>query len=142
MTTIDFYSNVSDKLALAVRLSQKALSRHHNVTLLAGQAETAQTLSKLLWEASPTAFLPNVAAGAPHASRTPIVIHCEANNYVQDDIVINLDPVQPAGFSRFKRLIEIVANDEADKAKARERYAFYRERGYEIKHVDMLKESL
>ena len=39
-------------------------------------------------------------------------------------------------FSRFRRLIEIVGADEVDKAQARIRYKFYRDRGYEIKSYD------
>ena len=35
-----------------------------------------------------------------------------------------------------RRLIEIVGLDEADRSAARERYRFYRDRGYEIKLLD------
>ena len=33
--------------------------------------------------------------------------------------------------------LEIVAADEADKERARERYAFYKKRGYEINMIDV-----
>jgi DNA polymerase-3 subunit chi len=49
---------------------------------------------------------------------------------------------QPVFFSRFRRLIEIVGLDEADKAKARIRYKFYRDRGYEIKNYDAAGKGL
>ncbi|RDJ93817.1 DNA polymerase III subunit chi, partial [Lacticaseibacillus rhamnosus] len=36
-------------------------------------------------------------------------------------------------FSRFQRLVEIVGTDASDRQAARERYRFYRDRGYEIR---------
>jgi DNA polymerase IIIc chi subunit len=38
------------------------------------------------------------------------------------------------------RLIEIVSDDGEDKKKARDRLKFYRDRGYEIKLIDVTKE--
>jgi len=140
MTTVDFYVNASDKLALAVRLSQKALHQQRQVTMLVGNAQ-AEALSNMLWAASPTSFLANEIAAEKPLTNTPIVIQSTAGDYQQDDVLINLETAQPAGFSRFKRLIELVSADEVDKAEARKRFKFYKDRGYTIKHIDMLKES-
>jgi DNA polymerase-3 subunit chi len=41
-------------------------------------------------------------------------------------------PALPPYFSRYARLIELVSTAEADRHAARERWRFYRERGYEI----------
>jgi DNA polymerase-3 subunit chi len=62
--------------------------------------------------------------------------------FVHDDILLNLRQDQPAFFSRFQRLIEIVGMDDADKAAARVRYKFYRDRGYEIRQHDMSGKQL
>jgi DNA polymerase-3 subunit chi len=58
----------------------------------------------------------------------------------QDDILINLSQKQLTVFSRFQQLIELVGADEEEKAMARRRYKFYRDRGYEVKHYN--QESL
>jgi len=52
------------------------------------------------------------------------------------DVLINLQKDYPPFFSRFTRLIEIVGQDEEDKAHARLRYKFYRDRGYEMRSFD------
>jgi len=54
-----------------------------------------------------------------------------------DDILLNLHTEQPPFFSRFHRLIEIVSAEENDRAAARERFRFYRDRGYEIHSHDI-----
>jgi len=56
---------------------------------------------------------------------------------LHDDILINLRVQHPPFFSRFRRLIELVGQDESDKVEARTRYRFYRDRGYEIKSFDV-----
>ena len=50
-----------------------------------------------------------------------------------DDVLLNLDAERPPHFSRYRRLIEIVARDDADKQQARTRFKFYRDRGYDIR---------
>jgi DNA polymerase-3 subunit chi len=48
-------------------------------------------------------------------------------------VLINLQPLPPPFFSRFERLAEIVGLDDADVAAGRNRYRYYRERGYELR---------
>jgi len=61
---------------------------------------------------------------------------------IHDDVLVNLQAQHPPFFSRFRRLIEIVGVDEEDKAAARIRYRFYRDRGYEIKSFDVMGNAL
>ena len=48
-------------------------------------------------------------------------------------VLVNLTGAPPPFFSRFERLAEIVATDESAVAAGRERYRYYRERGYELR---------
>ena len=48
------------------------------------------------------------------------------------DVLINLTPAVPLFFSRFARVAEIVGQDEDSKLSARERFRFYRDRGYAL----------
>jgi DNA polymerase-3 subunit chi len=57
--------------------------------------------------------------------------------YPHHDVLLNLSSEWPPFFSTFERLLEIVAADEEDKAAARKRYSFYRERGYDINVNDI-----
>jgi len=46
--------------------------------------------------------------------------------------MINLGLEVPPFFSRFERVLEMVDGDAVQRAKSRERYKFYRDRGYEL----------
>lgn len=56
--------------------------------------------------------------------------------------MLNLHTESPASFSRFERLIELVGAADDDRRLARDRYRFYRDRGYEIRHHDLAKAAL
>ena len=56
-------------------------------------------------------------------------------------MLVNLHAVPPPFFSRFERLAEIVGLDEADIAAGRERWKFYKARGYEIRSFNLSARS-
>ncbi|MCH9849659.1 MAG: DNA polymerase III subunit chi [Betaproteobacteria bacterium] len=136
MTRVIFYSNVRDKQAALMILVRKALAKRHLVTLFAESEQAAQAYSDVLWQQDSTSFLPNVLASHALANETPVVIDWQDEQLCQDDILVNLTQRQLTVFSRFKQLVELVGVYEHDKALARERFKFYRDRGYEIKHFD------
>lgn len=136
MTRIDFYFNVANKQQLLAELVQGALNKRRQVTVLAGSAEKATEISVKLWQQPATSFIPNVLVADALAAQTPVVIHWQPNNVLQDDMLINLTQTEPSYFSRFTQLVELVGEDEQDKLAARERYKFYRDRGYEIKNIN------
>lgn len=133
MTQIDFYTHVGNKLSVACRLAAKAYAQGLRVAVLCPDASTAQNFDRMLWAASPLAFVPHCHAGHPLAARTPIVVDHEGVAPSHDEVLLNLREEWPPAFSRFQRLIEIVSQDDADRASARARFKFYRDRGYEIR---------
>jgi DNA polymerase-3 subunit chi len=142
MTSIGFYFNVVDKPALVNQLVQKALRQHRQVTLFTSDEASANQISESLWHFDSTAFNANVLAHHALASATPVLVEWQAQRIVQDDLLINLQAKQLTIFSRFKHMVELVGIEELDKTEARQRFAFYRDRGYTIKSVDMLKKSI
>lgn len=140
MTRVIFYSNLTDKQVALSVLVQKALVKGHSVTVLAESEQVASVFSESLWRSNPTSFFPNVLASHALAKETPVVMDWQEKQLCQDDILINLTQKQLTTFSRFRQLIELVSTEEQDKELARQRYIFYRDRGYEIRHFD--KESL
>jgi DNA polymerase III subunit chi len=136
MTRVIFYSNIVDKQAASMILVRKALAKRHLVTLFTESERAAQVYSDVLWQQDSTSFLPNVLASHDLANETPVVLDWHDEQLCQDDILVNLTQRQLTVFSRFKQLVELVGVDEQDKALARERFKFYRDRGYEIKHFD------
>ena len=80
--------------------------------------------------------MPSNLASESKAQFSPIVIHKNGDNLLQDDVLINLQSEQPSFFGRFRYLAELVGSEEEDKVAARARFRFYKDRGYEIKSTD------
>ncbi|MBI4193798.1 MAG: DNA polymerase III subunit chi [Betaproteobacteria bacterium] len=139
MTQIDFYTRVDDKLRTACRLAAKAFSHGMRVMVRCPDAEAAARFDRLLWTAPAIGFVPHCPARDPLAPVTPIVIDSDGAEPLHDELLLNLGPEWPPHFSRFRRLIEIVGLDDEDCRVARERFRFYRDRGYEIRTHDLSK---
>jgi DNA polymerase-3 subunit chi len=137
MTRIDFYTRVDDRERFACKLCAKAFAQGRRVAVFTADAEGAERFDRLLWTASPASFIPHVRADSPLAPVTPILIHHIPAGFLFDDILLNLSDERPAFFTRFQRLIEIVSLNEEDAARARERFRFYRDRGYPLATHDM-----
>lgn len=137
MTRVEFYFNVDDKIAKAVDLCEKSLAKNHQITVFSPQKTVNVDLQSQLWTKSDTSFLPNHEAAHAHLAHTPIQLHDTADSLLQDDVLINFDENVPMFFGRFRTLIELVGQAEADKVAARVRFAFYRDRGYEIKATNL-----
>jgi DNA polymerase-3 subunit chi len=140
MTRIDFHSNVTDSIAYACRLARKARAGGFRVVMMAADPAQQAQLDDALWRVSDADFLPHVAIGDPLANRTPIVLTCaDTEETPHHEVLVNLSPRMPAHFARFARLIEIIARDDADKLAGRERFAFYKQRGYPLTHFEAEK---
>ena len=135
MTTIDFYTHVADRLAFAARLVAKAVAAHGSTRILTPDPATTDALDRLLWTAPATGFLPHCRIDSPVAGQTPVWIDHRLEHSGPAAVLVNLHAEPPPFFSRFERLAEIVGVDDA--AAGRERYRFYRERGYVLRAHDM-----
>lgn len=133
MTSIDFYTHVSDRLEVAARLVAKAFQQHGNVRVLTPDATATDALDRALWLRPPTGFLPHCRPSSALAAETPIWIDHVAEHAGPAVVLINLQSAPPPFFARFARLAEIVGIDETDAAAGRERYRYYRERGYDLR---------
>ena len=137
MTQIDFYTNVEDKLGTACRVAAKAYGLGHRMLVCCPDAETATRFDRMLWTAPPTAFIPHCSSSDPLAGETPIIIDHLGGEPIGDQVLVNLRHEWPPFFGRFERLVEIVSMDDEDRQRGRERFKFYRDRGYEIRIHDM-----
>lgn len=133
MTRIDFYHYADDKLRFACRLAAKAYDQATRLVVYAPDARVLGEFDKALWTFQSTRFVPHAMAGTAIAAETPVILASSGENLPHHDVLLNLADEWPPFFASFERLLEIVAADDGDKAKARERYAFYRKRGYDIK---------
>jgi len=136
VTKVDFYTGSEDKLRTACQLSQKAMQNGLRVLLHVPDEATADKLDKLLWHFPATAFMPHCRVHEAEAATMPVVIgHDET--FPHSELLISLHNVCLPFFSRFERAIEIVGTDDEDAKLGRERYVFYKDRGYELRHFDL-----
>ncbi len=139
MTQIDFYTHVSDKLHTVCQLVAKAYERKLKVLVFTPDTNISGKLDNMLWTTSAIGFLPHAIAGTEIATETPIIIDHRGEDLTHDQVLVNLRSEWPPFFSRFQRLIEVVSLNEGDRLAARERYSFYRDRGYAIKSHNLSK---
>ena len=137
MTQIDFYFHVEDKLQTACKLSAKAVAGGLRVFAVCPDEETRYKLDRMLWTTPAISFVPHCGPEHTLAAVTPVIVDHSATNLVHDQVLLNLKLELPEFFSRFQRLIEVVSIDEDDRRAARERYKFYRDRGYDIRTHDL-----
>lgn len=137
MTKVDFYTGSKDRLRTACQLSHKAMQSGVRVALSAPDAVTLDALDKLLWHYPATAFIPHCRSDAAKVEQYPVVLDSGDGRFPHHDLLISLHDECVSFFSRFERVIEIVANDAEDSRLGRERYKFYKDRGYELRHIDL-----
>jgi DNA polymerase-3 subunit chi len=136
MTKIRFYTDVADQVALMHHLVGQALSRQRQVTIYVPDRELALQLSERLWQQAGDSFFPNALADAAHATLTPVQLAWQPDHIRQDDLLFNCQATLPKFFSRFRHVFELIGTNETEKAAGRQRWAFYRDRGYEIQHMN------
>lgn len=136
MTRVEFYFNVADKFVKTAELCEKALVKGRQLTVYTQNEAMSEDVQKSLWHHSPSSFLANSKVDEVNSQFSPIIIDSQGENLLQDDVLINLQTAPPLFFSRFRYLVELVGNEEADKALARARFRFYKDRGYDIKSTD------
>lgn len=136
MTRVDFYILDSDseqqRDLYACRLIEKAWRLGHRVHVLAPSMENSRALDDLLWSFRPDAFIPH--AVLPAGKSTPVHIGHDCAAAIHHGLLINLQPTLPEHFGRFERLAEIVTQAPDALAGSREKFRFYRDRGYDINH--------
>ncbi len=132
MTQIDCYHDQPDRLTQAVRLATLAWQRRKPITFFIPDPARAEAFDKALWSSDPLSFIPHCHSNSAEADRTLIIITDNLDAVSQDELLVNLGDDVPPGFARYQRLFEIVSRHDTDKATARERMAFYKDRGYPI----------
>ena len=137
MTNITFFHGASDRLQAAVEWLARAGYESRSVVVYVPSESDSQRLDRLLWTVPATGFVAHCTADDRLAGETPIILASSLEESVQDDCLLNLSDEIPPGFSRFQQLVEIVSVDDRDRLPGRERFRFYRERGYPLRNDDI-----
>ena len=140
MTRIDFYiienGSAEATESFICRLTEKAWSQNNAVYMHTMDESHSNKYDELLWTFNETSFVPHqldAAELAENAENAVLIGHQSTADITHHhDVLINLHHEAPSFFSQFERVAEIITNDETNKIKGRERYQFYRDRGYAL----------
>jgi DNA polymerase-3 subunit chi len=138
VTRVDFYILPDDsdraRLLLACRIAEKAMLRNQRV-FIHSAPESARELDELLWTFSQGSFVPHRIVSGAEADDAPepvLIGTGECPSRAHWEVLINLADQVPEFFSRYERVVEPVDGNAARRQQSRERYKFYRDRGYPL----------
>lgn len=137
MTNISFLHGAHDRLQAVAAWLTKLGAEAGPVLVYVPDVERSKRLDALLWTHPATGFTPHCRTDDKLAAETPILLASGLDNPPHDGCLLNLSDEIPPGFSRFRQLIEIVSAEDRDKLPGRERFRFYRERGYPLDARDI-----
>lgn len=137
MTRIDFYvipeAEDTGPVLLTCKLCEKAGADRTPVFIHAPDAGLRNDLDSSLWTFKPGSFIAHQIAGEDDDADAPVLLGTgDEPPEAHHDILVNLAAEVPAFFSRFERVLEIVHGNAEARARARERFGYYRERGYSL----------
>lgn len=133
MTRIGFYIlRAAEPKAFLCRLCQQLYQRGQSVYVHAADEQAVQQLDESLWTYHPGAFVPHDVLGANDSADTPVLLGHGEPPENRHDVLINLAPDVPLFFSRFERVAEIIPAEDSLKTAGRQRFQFYRDRGYPL----------
>jgi len=141
MTRIDFYvlgdTTPAARLALVCKLAEKACGQGEKVHLYSSDRQLLTDIDARLWDFRALSFVAHRVLPESHVlsseDNDPVLLSdSEPGN--DRTLLINLDSEVPSFFSRFERALEIVNKDPEVQTAGRERYRFYKQRGYPLQH--------
>lgn len=139
MTKVDFYvmsgGSQDDAILIACRLTEKAL-KAGTVYLHCQDRLQAATLHEKLWSFRPDAFIPHEQSSESDPQESVVIGYQEPPESFHD-ILINMALETPPVFARFERLLEIVPAEHDARGASRDKYRFYKDRGYPLATHDI-----
>ncbi|MET1253510.1 DNA polymerase III subunit chi [Aliikangiella maris] len=138
MTQVEFYSveSADPKVPYShmCEVIKRAYRKGQKVFVHTQDRKQAETIDELLWSLDAASFLPHQLADEAPDTKPPIEIGFGQNPAVKPDVLINMAAQVPQFFSQFAWVFEYAWGDEEQKELARNRFRFYRERGYPLNH--------
>lgn len=133
---VDFYLLTNDQpqagWLVACRLLEKAWQRGHRVFVYCDNADDAALLDELLWTYKDDSFIPHNLQGEGPEPPPAVQIGYGPEPRGFNDILLNMSATIPPFHSRFRRIMEIVSNDETAREISRQHYREYRAKRFEL----------
>ncbi len=137
MTQVDFYilqgGGEESVLELACKLTERASRTSATVYVHGRNPDQIAALNEQLWSFRDDAFVPHEICSESGVTER-VALGCDHPPEDFQDVLINLADTTPPAFARFTRLLEIVPAEHEARNKSREKWRFYRDRGYPLKN--------
>ncbi len=134
MTKVDFYvlseTTSEARWLFACKLTEKVQKMGMRVLLAVDSEIEAQKLDELLWTFKPESFVPHQVINGLKPAPVEITYSEQVGDH--QGLLLNLTSTIPSWFSRFERVCEVVIQEPEMLATSRERYSYYKTRGYPI----------
>lgn len=134
MTRVDFYilPKLMDMNHFACSIATKAWHKGNLVHIHTKSKQNANLIDELLWVFRDVSFIPHEIYDDVSSVSSPVTIGFDLKHPTNSEVIVNLDDKIPAFISCFKRVVEIVGEEEDNKIIARQRYKQYRNYNFEI----------
>ncbi|MCK5918321.1 MAG: DNA polymerase III subunit chi [Cocleimonas sp.] len=144
MTEINFYAGKNNtlrgRLLLACHLVDKARQRDMQIHIHTDGYNTTKQMDEMLWTWNETSFIPHISdisTELNEALQEPVTIGSSYQPTNNCDYLVNLSNQRPEFFSRYLKMAEIIDQTEAVLTAGRERYSFYKNRGYTLNYYQL-----
>jgi DNA polymerase-3 subunit chi len=142
MTDIDFYilsaQQAEQRLDFACRLIEKAYRSRCKVYVHFDNEAQAKAFDELLWSYRDSSFIPHGLIGSEGLEdNCPVHLGYADLQPPHFDVMVNLGLEMPTTVARYKRVLEVVIQQDDVLAATRSHYRYYKERGYPINNIDM-----
>jgi len=136
MTRIDFYIiKESTPDVFTCRLSEKIYKSGLKLFINTSDQQMSEKLDQLLWTFHDQSFIPHTILSqtpSEDSADEQVQLSHEFEPKHNCQVLINLSHEVPNYFSRCERVAEVITATAEAKQSGRERYKFYRDRGYQI----------
>lgn len=136
MTSIDFHVWPEETRrqhdVRVCELVERAWQSGREIYIHCLDEDMARGFDELLWTFHDTSFVPHALAGTPEASQVKVVLGTSVAAPDGMDTLVNLHVEVPGFFSQFEQVLETTGHDPHTRQLARERYRFYKDRGYPL----------
>jgi DNA polymerase-3 subunit chi len=138
MARVDFAFGAANKLSQACQTALRQYLAGQKMVVYCSDTAKLKAFDLQLWAVDEAAFVPHVMAGDVLAAQTPIILASENLEQVMADAppeawLMNLDEQCPPWVGKLTRVLEIVSDEESDKAGARARWRAYQAAGHDLR---------
>lgn len=140
---VDFTFGATNRFRTSCEMLQTHYQKGRKLMVYLSDQRALAHFNRFLWGFQPTAFVPHALASDSIAAQTPIIL-CknkkeitQAQEWLDNPWLLNLDHELPPVFPQSQRILEVVSTEEQCRQQARQRWRAYQAQGCELKAQEL-----